>query len=912
MSESIKVSLFFTHYGDHLDNIFKRVDCSKRNCKIEGKNGVVFEQDDVEAPLSWSDTAVNITASKYFRGRLGTPERENSVKQLISRVVDTICAWGAEDKYFRDTETEICFTNELAYILLSQRAAFNSPVYFNVGIEKEPQCSACFINSVEDTMESILDLAKTEARIFKNGSGSGINVSNIRGKDEYLTGGGKASGPISFLKGYDAFAGAIKSGGRTRRAAKIVILNVDHPDIVAFITCKKTEEDKARKLVEAGYDNAIDGEAYASVFFQNANHSVRVTDEFMSAVSTGEDWPLFSRKTGEVMGHIKADKLFNLIVENAHACGDPGLQFDNAVNDWNTCPSGGRINSSNPCAEFMFLDDSACNLASINLMKFLDDDGKFQIKEFIHTIEILILAQDILIDRASYPTEKIKNNSVKFRPLGLGYTNLGAFLMSNGLPYDSEDGRNYAAVITALMTGTAYRRSTDIAKHVGVFKEYSKNAAAMNCVIEKHINYVNDINYKSLPYDIDILNTTREIWNELYKIGYSSGYRNSQVTLLAPTGTISFMMDAATTGIEPDISLLKVKKLVGGGVLKYENQYIKRALKVLKYGDEEIRQIVEYLKDHGTLADIGNCVSPLSEEHLDVFDCAIDDNAGWSIPWKGHVMMIACIQPFLSGSISKTVNIREGSTVKDVADIYKTAWNMGLKAISVYRDNCKESQPMQSALKKEKVKVDQKAIDSLNESLGKKAADVIEDILLDPDKIEKSIDRKKMPQNRKSITHKLDIAGHEGYITAGMYEDGKLGEIFICMAKTGSTISGLLDAFAIAVSIALQSGVDFNLLKDKFVRTHFAPSGFTSNPDLPGVATSVLDYIFRWLDFEFPDGKYVEKLNISNLHKYPITVRKYKNVQLDSGPPCSDCGSIMQPNGNCHVCSVCGTTNGCS
>jgi ribonucleoside-diphosphate reductase alpha chain len=909
MSDSIEVKRVFTESIDSLNDVFSRLSWSKKNCKIEGKDGVVFEQNNVEAPHDWSDTSVNITASKYFRGRLGTPERENSVKQLITRIVDTIGAWGSEDGYFADTETEIRFCNELAYILVSQRAAFNSPVWFNVGVEKEPQCSACFINSVEDTMESILELTKTEGMIFKNGSGAGVNVSNIRGKNEYLSGGGLASGPLSFMKGFDTFAGAIKSGGRTRRAARIVLMNINHPDIVDFINCKRTEEDKARKLVDAGYDNAIDGEAYASVFHQNANHSVRVTDEFMRAVETGEDWPLISRKTGENMGHIKADKLFNFIVENAHACGDPGLQFDNAANNWNTCSTSGRINSSNPCAEFMFLDNSACNLASINLMKFLDDKGKFLIEEFIQVVEIMILAQDIIIDRASYPTGKIKYNSINFRPLGLGYTNLGAFLMCNALPYDSEDGRNYAAVITALMTGVAYRRSSEIARQVGAFHKYQENVTSMKCVIEKHSDYVNDINYKSPPYNIDLLNITREIWN---KLRYSNVfYRNAQVTLLAPTGTISFMMGAATTGIEPDISLLKVKKLVGGGILKYENQYIERALKVLKYSEEETRQVIEYLKDHGTLADADGYVSPLPEEHFEVFNCALEDQAGVCINWSGHIMMLASVQPFLSGSISKTVNIPKTATTKVISNIYKTAWKMGLKAISIYRDGCKESQPMESGSKKETEKL-------ILDEMIKKAGNTVEEILIDSNKIEMEqvIGRKKMPETRESITHKINIAGHEGYITAGMYDDGRLGEIFICMAKTGSTVSGLLDAFATSTSIAFQYGVPFEVLKDKFIRTRFEPSGFISNPDLPGVATSVLDYIFRWLEIEFPGGIRRNKVVIdeSILKDHPIHLKKYKDskISFDSGPPCTDCGSIMQPNGNCHICPTCGTTNGCS
>ncbi len=894
--QSIPIKSVFTKTSDTLDRVFAKFDFSKRNSKIEGKNGVVFEQDNVEAPKEWSDTAVCIVASKYFRGRLGSDERETSVKQLISRVVNTITEWGVLDNYLNDDQSKSNFRNELAYILTSQRAAFNSPVWFNLGNEKEPQCSACFINSIEDTMESILELVKTEGMIFKNGSGAGVNLSPIRGKEEFLSQGGKASGPISFMKAYDASAGAIKSAGRTRRAAKLIQLNIDHPDIVEFITCKKSEEDKARKLVEAGYDNAIDGEAYASIFFQNANHSVRVTNKFMEAVNKCESWPLISRKTGEIIATIDADKLFNLIVENAHACGDPGLQFDDAANDWNTCPHDGRINSSNPCAEFMFLDDSACNLASINLMKFLDDDNKFLIQEFIHTVEILILAQDILIDRASYPTEKIKANSIKFRPLGLGYTNLGAFLMSNGLAYDSDGGREYAAVIAALMTGVAYRRSSEIARQLEPFKGYQKNAAAINSVIKQHHNVFFNINYKNLTYNIDIFNITAEIWRKLVSFGHNNGYRNSQVTLLAPTGTISFMMDCSTTGIEPDISLLKVKKLVGGGVLTYENQYIKRALKTLEYSNNEIERSIEYLKEHGTFADHDERVSPLTGEHSEVFDCAIKCEGGYSISWKGHVLMLAEVQPFLSGSISKTVNVSKDATLEDISDIYKTAWSLGLKAISVYRDGCKESQPMTSGSKKEKL------YSASNNDKQIKLNLTSEEI----------IGRQKMPQSRNSLTHKINIAGHEGYITAGMYNDGRLGEIFICMAKTGSTVSGLLDAFATSTSIALQYGVPFKVLRDKFIRTRFEPSGFTSNSNIQGIATSVLDYIFKWLDFEFPSGIRVEKLTESKLKDHPIIIKKFKNTKISSsGLPCSDCGDIMQPNGNCHVCPTCGTTNGC-
>jgi len=875
-----RVKRLFTERGEWLDRVFEGAGpWKRRDARIEGKGGVVFEQTGVEAPENWSQMAVNVVASKYLRGRLGTPEREDSVRGLIERVVRTIADWGLADGYFEVGEDRGAFEAELAHLLVTQRAAFNSPVWFNVGVEERPQCSACFINHVKDTMESILDLAKTEGMIFKYGSGAGVNLSNLRGREEQLSTGGTASGPISFMKGYDAFAGVIKSGGRTRRAAKIVSLNVDHPDIVEFVKCKRAEEEKARALVRAGYGEGIDGEAYASVFFQNANHSIRVTDAFMRAADAGERWPLIARKTGEEVGEVNARELLDLIAETSHACGDPGLQFDDAANRWHTCPTDGRINASNPCSEFMFLDESACNLASINLLKFLDSGGGFLIDHFTHAVETLILAQEILVDRASYPTKGIHENSRTFRPLGLGYANLGATLMARGLPYDSEAGREFAAGVTALMTGVAYRRAAEIAAVKGPFVGYAANAAAMRGVIDRHRTAIQE-EYALAP--VDLVVRAREAWDEAVELGGEHGFRNAQTTLLAPTGTIAFMMDCDTTGIEPDLALLKTKKLVGGGEMTYENRAVDRALLRLGYPVGDMKRAVRQLRETGRLDGV------VREEHLPVFDCALPDTAGRSIPWEGHVRMLGAVQPFLSGSISKTVNLPADATVEDVKAVYDLSWHLGLKSIAIYRDGSKESQPLETKVKKK------------NGNGNKRTLDLA---WTPPEKV---IGRRKLPGTRRSLTHKIDVAGHEGYVTAGMHDDGRLGEIFVVMAKTGSTVSGLLDAWATSTSIALQYGAPFEVLKEKFVRTRFEPAGYSSNQEI-GLTTSVLDYIFRWLEIEFPDGvRRGERTPSIEVEEVPSN--RHRHV---SGPPCSNCGSIMEPNGACHRCPTCGTTNGC-
>ena len=891
---------------------FDEVEWELRSAVIANEKGeLVFEQREVEFPTFWSQQATNIVVSKYFRGQIGTPERERSVKQLIGRVVDTITRWAREQEYFASEDDLQAFSDELKHLLLYQKGSFNSPVWFNCGFEKAPQCSACFINAVQDTMDSILTLAKTEGMLFKFGSGTGSNLSAIRSSREILAGGGTASGPVSFMKGFDAFAGVIKSGGKTRRAAKMVILNAEHPDIVDFINCKVDEEKKAWALIDAGYDGSFTGPAYASVFFQNSNNSVRVTDEFMRAVLDDGDWQTRAVTTGEVMDTCKARDLMHLIAEGTWICGDPGMQFDTTVNDWHTCPNTARINASNPCSEYMFLDDSACNLASINLMKFVDKEGEFDAAAFEMACRTFITAQEILVDNASYPTRPIERNSHDYRPLGLGYANLGALLMSRGLPYDGEAGRDYAAAITAVMHGAAYAQSARVARdHGGPFPGYEKNREPMLRVMRKHRAALKDINRTHVPRAL--YEHAREIWDECVDLGEKHGYRNAQATVLAPTGTIGFMMDCDTTGVEPDIALVKYKKLVGGGLMKIVNGTVPMALKRLGYTPAQIKDIVGHIDEHETIEGAPH----LKDKDLAVFDCAFKPARGErSIHYMGHIKMMGAVQPFISGAISKTVNVPKAATVEEIEQAYLDAWRIGAKAVSIYRDGSKRTQP-------------------LNTSRDKQAAPETTG-LAQPH-------RHRLPDERRSITHKFDIGGHEGYITVGLYEDGQPGELFLTMAKEGSTISGFADAFAQAISYALQYGVPLQDLVDKFSHVRFEPAGMTRNPDIR-FAKSIVDYIFRWMAAKFlsPEAQYRAGVNnredvtapeqltlptgaaagsggaaavaaspASASSAGPLTFAPIQNQE--DAPPCSTCGSIMVRSGACYKCTNCGTTSGCA
>jgi ribonucleoside-diphosphate reductase alpha chain len=911
-SGGIHVERKFTHEGVHP---FDEVTWERRTAAIGNEKGeTVFEQLDCEIPTFWSQMATNVVVSKYFRGKLGTPRRETSVKQMISRVADTIAKWGREGGYFA-TETDAqTFQDELTHLLLHQKMSFNSPVWFNIGVPgSKNQASACFINSVEDTMESILTLAKTEGMLFKYGSGTGTNLSTIRSSTESLAGGGTASGPVSFMKGFDAFAGVIKSGGTTRRAAKMVILNADHPDIEDFVTCKVTEERKAWALIESGYDSSFTGEAYASVFFQNSNNSVRVTDEFMRAVQDDRDWHLRAvTDANRILKTVKARDLMRLIAESAWQCGDPGVQYDTTINDWHTSAATGRINASNPCSEFMFLDDTSCNLASINLTRFLNEDGSIDIEAYKHAIHISITAQEILVSNASYPTEKITKNSEDFRPLGLGYANLGALLMARGVPYDSPQGRDLAACLTSILTGEAYAQSARIAREIGPFSGYAANRQPMLRVIGKHREAAYNIPTDNI--EADLIGAARHAWDEAHELGARHGYRNSQATVLAPTGTISFMLDCDTTGVEPDIALVKYKKLVGGGMLKMVNGTVPAALRRLGYGETAVADIIAYIDTNDTIEG----APTLREEDVAVFDCAFTpQNGKRSITWQGHLRMMAAVQPFISGAISKTVNMPNEATVEDIERAYTDGWKLGLKAVAIYRDGSKRSQPLAT---------------SIDKTTGHRAQ-VAERPL-----------RKRLAAERTAITHKFEVGGHEGYITVGLYEDGTPGEIFLRMAKEGSTVSGLMDSFATAVSLALQYGVPLPALVDKFSHTRFDPQGFTRNPEIP-IAKSVMDYIFRWLASRFlpqeerdrlgiirrePDGS-VSDPDLADFGTAPVasvvaapaeSVRKPAAaipmtsagafINQEDAPTCSDCGSLMVRNGACYKCHNCGATSGCS
>jgi ribonucleoside-diphosphate reductase alpha chain len=925
--EALSVERLFTTPGTHP---FDAVEWELRDARIGHGDRVAFEQRDVEFPASWSQNATNIVSQKYFRGQLDTPAREHSVKQMIGRVAGTIAGWGRERGYFASDEDGEAFEAELTHILLHQMAAFNSPVWFNVGFEEQPQCSACFILSVKDTMESILEWNTKEGMIFRGGSGSGINLSNIRGSMETLAKGGTASGPVSFMRGADSWAGTIKSGGKTRRAAKMVVLNIDHPDIREFIWCKAKEEDKAQALRDAGFDMSIDGDGFTSIQYQNANNSVRITDEFMEAVENDGEWRLLARQSEEPVGEpVKARELMHEIAQAAWRCADPGVQYDTTINNWHTSPNSGRINASNPCSEYMHVDDSACNLASINLMKFRNPDGTLAVESFEHTVDVMLLAQEIVVGPSSYPTEEIGVNARAFRQLGLGYANLGALLMSNGMPYDSDSGRGVAAAITALMTGRAYRRSAETAAALGPYEHYEKNREAHNGVMRMHRDAAHAIPDASIA-DTDLLTAARRSWDEAVELGEEHGYRNAQATVLAPTGTISFLMDCDTTGVEPDFSLVKFKELVGGGQMTIVNRTVPLALQTLGYDEQQIEQIEAHLAEHGTIVGAPG----LLEEHLPVFDVAVGERA---ISHMGHLKMMGAVQPFISGAISKTVNMPQESTVEDIADAYKQAWHLGIKALAIYRDGSKTAQALRTDAQSEKAPAPADVEALVDAAVSKALAEV-------------GPRRKRMPRERQSITHKFSIGGHEGYITAGMYEDGSVGEIFLTdIGKEGSTLRGMMNSYATAISIALQYGVPLETLVQKFSYMRFEPEGITNNPEIP-FAKSMPDYIMRWLASRFMSTDAQEELGIltpevrarkaaqeasqsvissdtagpaeptasaaasaaptSALTDTPPVVPA-KLQGLDLGPACSQCGGMMQRTGSCYTCSSCGNNTGC-
>ena len=945
-SGGVSIPRRYTEDGVHP---FECIEWEIRDALIGDPESPAFEQRGVEFPKSWSQNATNIVAQKYFRGRAGSPERESSVKQMIGRVAGTIAAWGREGGYFATDSDASAFEDELTHILLHQMAAFNSPVWFNVGFEEHPQCSACFILSVEDELESILEWNTKEGKIFRGGSGSGINLSRIRASKEHLSKGGLASGPVSFMRGADAWAGTIKSGGKTRRAAKMVVLDIDHPDIVDFIWCKAHEEEKALALRDAGFDMRLDSEAFASIQYQNANNSVRVTDEFMERAERGEEWELTARVDGAPVERVSARELLDQIADAAWRCADPGVQYDTTINEWHTCPNSGRINASNPCSEYMHVDDSACNLASLNLMKFRREDGTFDVESFEHAVDVMILAQEIVVGPSSYPTEEIGENARAFRQLGLGYANLGALLMANGLAYDSDEGRTIGGAITALMTGRAYRTSAEVAGAIGPYERYEENADPHLHVMRKHRHAAYEID-DSLCSDSELLGAARRAWDEAVDVGAANGYRNAQATVLAPTGTISFLMDCDTTGIEPDFSLVKYKELVGGGMMTIVNRTVPLALETLGYDDATIAGIEAHLADKATIVGAPG----LADEHLSVFDVAVGERA---ISALGHVKMMAAAQPFISGAISKTVNMPESVTVEDIAGIYSEGWKLGLKALAIYRDGSKTAQ----ALKTDAGEKSDAAIE----------AEAAEPLPVAPEPARPV--RHRMPRERQSITHKFSVGGHEGYITAGMYEDGTLGEVFLTdVGKEGSTIKGLMNAFATSISIGLQYGVPLETLVRKFAYMRFEPEGYTGNPEIP-FAKSMPDYIMRWLAARFGDADLHEELGIltpevrarkasqealmrgdtagpaeadaaeaepgrrrqwrqrpqRRLHQGgqggqggepkptaaaltdepPAIPAKLHGLEL--GPACAMCGGMMQRTGSCYTCSSCGNNTGC-
>ncbi len=894
---------YFTRPGiDPYDEIEWEV----RDAAIKNwRDGTVsFEQRGVEFPASWSMNATTIVAQKYFRGRLGSPERERSVRQMIDRVADTITRWGREGAYFCDEESASVFNAELKHLLVEQKASFNSPVWFNVGAEAEPQCSACFILSVDDTIPSILNWYAEEGIIFKGGSGSGVNLSTLRSSKEHVKAGGHASGPVSFMRGADASAGTIKSGGRTRRAAKMVILNVDHPDVEDFIWTKAREERKARALREAGFDMDLDGKDSYSLQYQNANNSVRVSDEFMDAYETGRDHALKAVTTGETLERKSARDLMRQIGQAAWECADPGMQYDTTINDWHTCPSSGRINASNPCSEYMHLDDSACNLASLNLKKFYDYAAdRFAVEAFEKAVEVVFTAQEIIVGFSAYPTEKIRRNAVDYRELGLGYANLGGLLMSLGLPYDSEAGRAWAAALTALMCGHAYRTSAELAAVQGPFAGYPPNRDAMLRVIQKHRAATADLEERLVPREV--LMAARKAWDEALELGTQFGYRNSQATVLAPTGTIGLMMDCDTTGIEPDLGLVKTKKLVGGGSMSIVNRTVPQALARLGYAPEEVDVIVAYVDEHKTILEAPG----LRTEDLPIFACAMGDNA---IHYMGHVRMMSAVQPFISGAISKTVNMPEEVTVEDVERLYYDAWKMGLKAIAIYRDNCKVAQPLSISKKKDGRAAEKAAAEPL---------------------AVRGMVRRKLPKARPSQTISFRVGDAKGYLTAGEYPEDGLGEIFVKLGKQGSTLSGLIDAFAISVSLGLQYGVPLSAYVSKFMNMRFDPAGMTDDDEIR-FAHSIIDYLARKLAIEYLPAAERRDLGIltmaerkaaleadghepgeADLLQTPAAAAMAASLPVPTdadAPLCFTCGIKMKRAGSCHVCESCGSTSGCS
>ncbi len=885
---------------------FDEIEWERRDAVISDENGdTIFVQHGVEFPKSWSQMATTIVASKYFHGSLEKGERESSVRQLVGRVAEQITTWGIQGGYFAGDDAAV-FRDELTWLLVNQHAAFNSPVWFNCGVEERPQCSACFINSVDDTMESILTLAKTEGMLFKWGSGTGSNLSSIRSSRETLSTGGAASGPVSFMKGYDSFAGVIRSGGKTRRAAKMVILNADHPDVFEFIDCKAREEKKAHTLIAAGYDGSLNGEAYASIQYQNANHSVRVSDAFMRAVENDEMWSTHAVTTGEPMDTVPAREVLRRIARSAHQCGDPGMQFDDTINRWHTSKNTDRIHASNPCSEYMYLDDSACNLASLNLLKFVGEDGAFDVEGFEHAVDVLTTGMEIIVGNASYPTERIEKNSHDYRPLGLGYANLGALLMQAGLPYDSGPGRACAAALTSLLTGRAYSQSARIAALTGPFAGYARNREPFLGVMRMHRHASHQIPEEDVPNRV--LHRAREVWKEAIELGEMHGFRNGQASVLAPTGTIGLMMDCDTTGVEPDLSLIKHKKLTGGGIIRIVNQTVRPALERLGYGEGAIRRILDHVDEHGHMEGAPD----LESRHLAVFDCALLPAGGSrTIHYLGHVKMMEAVQPFLSGAISKTVNMPADSTVEDIEETYLAAWRRGLKAVAIYRDGSKLAQPL-----------------NVGESDASDASDALTDEEADLSPVRpapqaaglRRSEKEHLSPERDAVIHKFDIAGHKGYLTVGLREDGSPCEIFLRMAKEGSFVSGLMDAFARAVSYNLQYGVPLSVLVPKFSHTRFEPSGYTGNPDIP-YADSITDYIFRWLGRRFleedvtdaaPEEDAQESRSFPDRRAgRPRPVVEPAEVFADS-PPCSTCGALMVRSGTCFKCLNCGATSGCS
>ncbi|MFC1788218.1 vitamin B12-dependent ribonucleotide reductase [Patescibacteria group bacterium] len=934
----LTIERYFTKEGVHP---YDEIEWELRDARITNEKGeVIFEQTDVEMPKTWSQTATNIVVSKYFRGKIGEPDRENSVRQLISRVATTMANWGRLDGYFQTAADADVFEAELTHILVNQMAAFNSPVWFNVGVNPNPQCSACFINSVQDDMRSILQLAVTEGMLFKGGSGAGSNLSNLRSSYEYLGGSnGRASGPVSFMKGLDSFAGVIKSGGKTRRAAKMVILNVDHPDIEDFITCKAEEEKKAWALMDAGYDGSMDGPAYSSIYFQNANNSVRVSDEFMSAVEAGGQWTTKEVLTGKECNKHQAKDLMDKIAEATWQCGDPGMQYDTTINKWHTCKNSGKINASNPCSEYMFLDDSACNLSSLNLMKFrkeVDNKMVFDVESFKKANEIVITAMEIVISNSSYPTPAIEHNSHEYRPLGIGYANLGALLMSRGMAYDSDEGRNFAAAITAVQSGHCYYQSAKIAEYTGPFAQYKRNESSCLEVMKMHRDEA--YNIKKEGVSSELMFEARKAWDNVVEASSKYGLRNAQISVLAPTGTISFLMDCDTTGVEPDIALVKYKWLVGGGMIKIVNQTIPEALARLGYTEDEIREIVDYINETDTIEGAPH----LKEDHLSVFDCAFRAANGTRfISHMGHIRMMAAVQPFISGAISKTVNVPTEATAEEIAEVYMEGWRLGLKAIAIYRDGSKRLQPLTISKEQDSQVNDNKETAQITITEDLTESKAFKEVVTKQVNDQLKLRRRRLSDERRSITHKFSVGNNEGYITVGLYDDGSPGELFVTMSKEGSVISGLMDSFATAISIGLQYGVPLEVLVNKFVHMRFEPSGYTNNPNIR-IAKSIVDYIFRWMALKFlsvesqrsvginvpqesveknKEDKNEVEVAVDNSAQAKLFEKKSEVATMShtatfdnqsDAPACDTCGSMMVRNAACYKCLNCGATSGCS